>query len=62
MGYKWPNFHDHGEVESAFGTQGGPRSILIDPEGRITLDRVSPTAEEVRKAVVSLGPEYTLRP
>lgn len=59
MGYKWPNFHDRGEVESAFGTQGIPRSILIDPEDRITLDRVSPTADEVRKAVVNLGPEYT---
>lgn len=35
MGYKWPNFHDDGEVESAFGTQGVPRSILIDPDGKI---------------------------
>ena len=58
MGYEWPNFHDHGEVEAAFGTEGIPRSILIDADGKITLDRVNSTAEELRKAVANLGPEY----
>ena len=58
MGYKWPNFHDHGEVEAAFGTEGVPRSILIDAHGEITMDRLSASAEEVRKAIANLGPEY----
>jgi len=59
MGYQWPNFHDSGEVESAFGPSGIPRSIVIDPDGRITFDRMNPTAEEVRKAIANLGPEYS---
>jgi len=48
----------HQEVEAAFGTEGVPRSILIDANGKITLDRVSSTAEELRKAIANLGPEY----
>lgn len=58
MHYPWPNFHDHGEVDAAFGTEGVPRSILINADGEITLDRVSPTAAELRKGIVNLGPEY----
>lgn len=58
MHYPWPNFHDHGEVDAAFGTEGVPRSILINADGEITLDRVSPTPDELRKEIAKLGPEY----
>lgn len=58
MHYPWPNFHDHGEVDAAFGTEGVPRSILINADGEITLDRVSPIADELRKGIANLGPEY----
>ena len=58
MHYSWPNFHDHGEIEAAFGTEGIPRSILIDADGEVASDRVSPTADELRKAIANLGPEY----
>jgi thiol-disulfide isomerase/thioredoxin len=58
MHYPWPNFHDHGEVDFAFGTDGVPRSILIDAKGEIVFDRVSSTPEDLRHAIANLGPEY----
>ena len=39
-------------------SQAVPRSTLIDPDGKIALDRVSSAAEQVRKAIANLGPEY----
>ena len=58
MHYPWPNFHDHGEVEAAFGTEGVPRAILIDANGEIVFDHVSSTPQELRAAIAKLGPEY----
>lgn len=58
MHYPWPNFHDHGEVDAAFGTDGVPRTILVDAKGEIVFDRVSSTPEELRGAIAKLGPEY----
>jgi thiol-disulfide isomerase/thioredoxin len=59
MGHKGPNFHDDGEVEveSAFGTQGVPRSILIDPDGKITLDALAlpPSKSERRSRILALN-------
>lgn len=58
MHYPWPNFHDHGEVEAAFGTERVPRAILIDAKGEIVFDHVSSTPQELRAAIAKLGPEY----
>ena len=58
MHYPWPNFHDHGEVDSAFGVYGLPRTVLLDEEGKVVFDRVSPTAKELRGAISKLGAEY----
>jgi hypothetical protein len=52
------DFHDHGEVEAAFGTAGVPRAILIDAKGEIVFDHVSSTPQELRAAIAKLGPEY----
>ena len=58
MHYPWPNFHDHGEVEAAFGTERVPRAILIDAKGEIVFDHVSSTPQELRAAIAKLGSEY----
>ena len=55
MHYPWPNFHDHGEVDAAFGTDGVPRTILIDAKGEVVFDRVSSTPEDLRRAIAKLG-------
>jgi thiol-disulfide isomerase/thioredoxin/outer membrane lipoprotein-sorting protein len=58
MHYPWPNFHDQGEINKAFGSAPPPRAIVINPKGEIVFDRVSPTREELRAAIAKLGAEY----
>lgn len=58
MHYPWSNFHGQGEMDKAFGVRGVPRAILIDPEGEVTFDKVSPTPDELRTAIAKLGSEY----
>lgn len=56
-GFTWPNFHDDGEISKSLGSSGIPRTILIDPQGRIVYDGMG-AEDELRTAVVKLGPEY----
>ena len=58
MHYPWQNFHDQGEVEKAFGTEGVPRTIILNAEGQSVFDKVSPTPQELRAAIAKLGSEY----
>jgi len=57
-GFAWPNFHDDdGEVSKTLGSSGIPRTILIDPQGKIVYDG-NGAEDELRTAVTKLGPEY----
>ena len=58
MHYPWQNFHDDGEIERVFGDEPVPRTILIDDEGQIVFDKVSPTEQELHGAIAKLGPRY----
>jgi hypothetical protein len=58
-GYTWTNFHDgDGSVLKALGSNGIPRTLLIDAQGKVLLDTVSGSEDEIRAAVAKLGPEY----
>lgn len=56
--YDWLNFHDQGEVNQALGSSSVPRTLLIDPQGRIVFDRVRYSDEELRVAIAKLGPHF----
>jgi thiol-disulfide isomerase/thioredoxin len=57
--YDWANFHDDdGEVDKSLGSSSIPRTILIDPQGKIIFDRMLYAEGELRDAVAKLGPEY----
>ena len=58
MHYPWQNFHDQGEIEKAFGTEGIPRTIILNSEGQSVFDKVSATQQELRAAIRKLGPEF----
>ncbi len=58
-GYKWLNFHDgDGSVSKALISSGIPRTILIDAQGKVVLDRMGVGDDELRAAIAKLGPEY----
>ena len=59
-GYNWPNFHDgNGEIEKLVGSSGIPRTMLVDAQGKITYDASGTDEDQLRTAIVKLGPEYT---
>ncbi len=57
-GYQWPNFHDDGGVSDALGVNGIPRTLLIDPTGKVVFDKINPVDSELRTQIFKLGPEY----
>ena len=58
-GYKWLNFHDgDGSVSKGLASAGIPRTMLIDAQGKVVLDRMSVRDDELRAAIAKLGPEY----
>jgi thiol-disulfide isomerase/thioredoxin len=58
-GYNWPNFHDgNGEIEKLVGPSGIPRTMLVDAQGKITYDASGTDEDQLRTAIVKLGPEY----
>lgn len=59
-GYTWPNFHDgDGQIEKLVGSSGIPRTMLVDAQGEITYDGTWMDEDQLRTAIVKLGPEYT---
>ena len=59
MHYPWRNFHQQGEeIREGFWNGPIPRAIIIDSQGEIVFDKVSPTKEELLAAIGKLGPEY----
>jgi thiol-disulfide isomerase/thioredoxin/outer membrane lipoprotein-sorting protein len=55
----WPNYHDEdGTLGKAFGLEGVPLGVLIDPEGKITFYSVGYDISELRAAIAKLGPEF----
>lgn len=58
MHYPWRNFHDDGEIDKVFGTEGVPRTILIDAKGEVVFDKVTPTKQQLHAAIAKLGPRY----
>ncbi len=59
MHYPWRNFHQQGqEIPEGFWNRPVPRAIIIDSQGEIVFDKVSPTKEELLAAIGKLGPEY----
>ena len=63
-GYTWPNFHDgDGQIEKLVGSSGIPRTLLVDAQGKITYPASGTDEDQLRTAIVKLGPEYaTLSP
>jgi thiol-disulfide isomerase/thioredoxin len=58
-GYTWPNFHDgDGQIEKLVGSSGIPRTMLVDAQGKITYDGTGMDEDQLRAAIVKLGPEY----
>jgi thiol-disulfide isomerase/thioredoxin len=58
-GYTWPNFHDgDGQIEKLVGSSGIPRTMLVDAQGKITYDGSGMDEDQLRTAIVKLGPEY----
>jgi thiol-disulfide isomerase/thioredoxin len=58
-GYTWPNFHDgDGQIEKLVGSSGIPRTMLVDAQGKITYDTSGTDDDQLRTAIVKLGPEY----
>lgn len=57
-GYTWPNFHDDGQSVRALGPSGIPRTLLIDAQGKIVLDRMGVREDELRAGIAKLGSEY----
>lgn len=58
-GYNWPNFHDgNAEMEKLVGPSGIPRTMLVDARGKITYDASGTDEDQLRTAIVKLGPEY----
>ena len=59
--YAWSNFHDEGAAAKAFGGSSGiPRTILIDPSGKIVYDNIGNRDDELLAAIARLGPSYFL--
>jgi thiol-disulfide isomerase/thioredoxin len=59
-GYTWSNFHDgDGEIENLAGSTGIPRTMLIDPQGKIVYDAVGTDEDALRTEITKLGPEYS---
>jgi thiol-disulfide isomerase/thioredoxin/outer membrane lipoprotein-sorting protein len=57
-GYNWPNFHGNGEIEKLVGSSGIPRTMLVGAQGKITYDVSGTDEDQLRTAIVKLGPEY----
>lgn len=58
-GYDWMNVHDPGEITKALGgTNGIPRTIVVNREGKVVYDRTAGSETELRKAIAALGPEF----
>jgi thiol-disulfide isomerase/thioredoxin len=58
-GYAWPNFHDgDGQIEKLVGSSGIPRTMLVDAQGKITYDGSGMDEDQLRTAIVKLGPQY----
>jgi thiol-disulfide isomerase/thioredoxin len=58
-GYTWPNFHDgDGQIEKLVGSSRIPRTMLVDARGKITYDGSGMDEDQLRTAIVKLGPEY----
>jgi thiol-disulfide isomerase/thioredoxin len=56
----WPNYHDEdGSLGKAFGLEGVPLGVLIDPEGKVTFHSVGYDISELRAAVAKIGPEFS---
>jgi thiol-disulfide isomerase/thioredoxin len=56
--YPWQNFHDPGDLNKSLGMGAVPRTIIIDSGGVVVFDKVSPTPQDLRAAIVKFGPEY----
>ena len=58
-GYTWPNFHDgDGQIEKLVGSSRIPRTMLVDARGKITYDGSGMDEDQLRTAIVKLGPDY----
>jgi thiol-disulfide isomerase/thioredoxin len=56
--FAWPNFHDDGEISKVLGSSGIPRTLLIDEHGKVVYDTSRSSEDDLRAAVVKLGPDY----
>ena len=55
-GYKWLNFHDvDGSVSKALISSGIPRTILIDAQGKVVLDRMGVGDDELPRRHCETG-------
>ncbi|HKW16083.1 MAG TPA: redoxin family protein [Terriglobales bacterium] len=59
-GYDWPNVHDDGRNTQAVGESDGiPRTILVDRNGKVVYDKTAGNEEgKLRAAIAKLGPEF----
>jgi len=56
----WPNYHDDdGSLGQAFGRDGIPLGVLIDPGGKVTFYSAGYDISELRAAIAKLGPEFS---
>ena len=58
----WPNFHDAGDIKTAFQEAGLPYTVLIDAQGKIVFCKMGysdASLSDLRAAIAKLGPEFT---
>jgi thiol-disulfide isomerase/thioredoxin/outer membrane lipoprotein-sorting protein len=56
----WPNYHDEdGDIGRAFGREGVPLAVLIDPQGKVVFYRYGYDMAELRAAIAKLGREFS---
>ena len=51
---------DDGQIEKLVGSSGIPRTMLVDAQGKITYDGSGMDEDQLRTAIVKLGPEYAV--